>query len=268
MRAFLRFVGRMIVTLIVIAVGLYLAVLAYVFIKQRDMLYPAPHPGRTPAFGTLARTPDGTPVVFIAPPAPDAGLVVHFHGNAEEIADSEDAARLAQSAGLGFAAIEYPGYGLASGHPTERSMLAAARAGLTRLEADLGISRSRFVLSGQSLGTGVAVQMAKEGWGTRLALISPYTTLPNVAALAFPYLPVELLMHDRFDSLGLARSIQLPVLIIHGTNDALIPIWLGRELKAQFPHATMVEIPGGGHNGLWAKPEVRDAWQAFVAAPR
>jgi uncharacterized protein len=95
-------------------------------------------------------------------------------------------------------------------------------------------------------------------------LLSPYTSLPDVAARVMPAFPVRLLMRDRFDSASRAASIKVPVLVVHGTDDEVIPYDLGRRLSALFPHATLVSINHGHHNDLWSDPEVVERVRQFL----
>ena len=127
------------------------------------------------------------------------------------------------------------------------------------------VDRSRLVLVGQSVGTGVAVTMASKGWGSRLVLVSPYTSLPAVAAKAFPFLPTSLLMRDRFDSASKAPGLKLPTLIIHGTKDEVIPFELGEALSRAIPGAKFVPVQGAGHNDLIDREEALTALLGFVA---
>lgn len=128
----------------------------------------------------------------------------------------------------------------------------------------MGIARERIVLSGQSLGTGVAITLAAKGWGTKVVLLSPYTSLPDVAARAIPFLPVRLLMLDRFDSASRAPQVDRPVLVLHGDRDRVIPVDLGEALAAKFPRGRFVEIAGSGHNDLWEHAPTSTEYFAFV----
>ncbi len=247
----------------------YAALCALVFVAQRSMLFPAPTAARTPRLGTTVTVPSGTPLFYVAPREPTAPVVVHFHGNGEALADTEWLAQLYGDAGLGFAAIEYPGYGLAAnaGSPSEASIVDAAEKGVAHLVSALGVSKDRLVLSGQSIGTGPAVALARKGWGTRLLLVSAYTSLPDVGARVFPFLPVRLLMRDRFDSASHAPHIAIPVLAIHGTDDEVIPFDLGKTLAARFPSARFLAIERAHHNDIWEKPEVQAAAVSFARGP-
>ena len=130
---------------------------------------------------------------------------------------------------------------------------------LTCLEATEHVPRERVVLVGRSLGTGVATEMARRGHGSRLILISPYTSLPEVAKGIVPFwVPVGLLMRDRFPTAERAPSVVIPVLIIHGTDDEVIPFAMGEHLASVFPHARLRQVEHAGHNDLFeSAPELR-----------
>ncbi|UQA55263.1 alpha/beta fold hydrolase [Polyangium aurulentum] len=257
---------RMIEIVGVVLAG-YVALCVLVFAAQRSLVFPAPKIGRMPRapLDVVWVSPE-TPMIF-RPARAGAPVVVHFHGNGEQIADATWLADLVEAPGAGFAAIEYPGYGLAaaSGEPSEEALLDAAERGLSHLVDELGVARERLVLSGHSLGTGIAVEMARRGWGARVLLLSPYTSLPDVGARVFPFLPVRLLMRDRFDSAARAPEVRAPVLIVHGAHDELIPASLGRALSTRFPQARFVEIAEAHHNDLPSFVEVRDEVRRFLA---
>ncbi len=253
----------LIIALAAVAVG-YLAICGLMFSKQRLIIFPGP----TERAGLAGKSvfvdvPQGTYLLW-RDAGPGTPVVVHFHGNGEQVAYRTDLAELFAAQGISFAAIEYPGYAGAAGEPGEASLFEAATRGLEHLTGPMGVDRARLVLSGQSLGTGVAVEMARAGWGTRLLLLTPYTRLPDVGAAAFPWLPVRWLMRDRFDSVARAKDVAMPVVIVHGTDDEVIPFRLGQELSTAFAHATFVEVPGGHHNDLWDRPEVVSAVLQFV----
>jgi len=251
-------------------VGVYLVLCWLVYKGQRHIVFPAPTVGRTPAGATfeLIRVDGGTPMLFRAPP-PRGPVVVYFHGNGEQIADSAWLADFFARAGAGFAAIEYPGYGLAQGlgDPSEAALFDAAERGIGHLVASRGVTRDDVVLAGQSLGTGVAMEMAARGHGARVLLLCPFTSLPDVGARFLPFLPLRLLLQHRFDSAARAPGVHLPVLVVHGTNDEVIPVDLGKELAARLPRGRFVPIAGAHHNDLWLFDEVEDEVVPFVRGP-
>lgn len=210
---------------------------------------------------------EGVLCLYVRAP-PDGPTLVFFHGNGEQLADFvPDLARWSAQ-GVGVLAVEYPGYPGAPGSPSEVSLLAAARAALAHLRGPLGVPPARTVLFGRSLGTGVATALAREGAGERLVLVSPFTSLPAVGQRVFPFLPVRWLVRDRFDSLTKAPSVKIPVLVLHGTQDEVVPFDLGRTLAGRFPHATFVPVPGAGHNDILDRPSVIDALLEFVRSGR
>jgi pimeloyl-ACP methyl ester carboxylesterase len=257
---------RLLKVLLVGCAAAYVLIGIGLFVGQRHIIFPSPAT-RGPLVGgvELVKLPGGTVLLWRA--ARNAGpVLVHFHGNAEEVANSAWLAQAAVSRGFSFAAIEYPGYAGAPGSPSEESILKSATRGLEHLRDERHISPERIVLSGQSLGSGVAVAMAARGWGRRLALLSPYTSLPDVAAAQYPWLPVRWLMREAFDSAERAPAVKVPVLVIHGTDDEVIPATFGRSLSRRFPNAKYREVPGTGHNDIWDAPGVLDAYFEHFAA--
>jgi pimeloyl-ACP methyl ester carboxylesterase len=254
------------VRLLLIPLLLYAVLCAIVFFQQRSLLFPAPTE-LAPSNGLERVTiPHGTFALTRLMPG-DGPVVVHFHGNAEQVAHLSWLGQAWAEQACSFVAVEYPGYPGADGSPSEESLTAAADAALTHLTTTMGIARSRIVLSGQSVGTGVAVAMAAKGWGAKLVLLSPYTSLPDVGARVFTWLPVRLLMRDRFDSKSRAASVKIPTLIIHGTQDEVIPFDLGAELATTFPDVKFVPREGRHHNDLWDDEGVQSAVFSFVAEP-
>lgn len=245
--------------LVAISLSAYAAFALLVYLGQRRILFPAPVRGQTPVMEDTKLTEivsaSGRKVhaLYAAAP-PGAVTVVHFHGNGEELADVVPLAWSFRRAGVGFYAVEYPGYGLSRDYvPAEDALYADSEAALWHLTNGLGVPTSEVVLQGQSLGAGVAVEMAKRGHGARLILISPFTSVPDMAAAMVPLLPVRFLVHDRFANLDKARSLTLPVLVVHGVDDEVVPFEMGERLSRAFPNATLYKVQGGHHNDLFVK---------------
>lgn len=252
--------------------GLYGAVTLAAWAGQRKLLYPAPQRAETPVMdgATVTETqgPHGRTVRALYSPAPAGGVTAaFFHGNSEEIADVVPLAWAFRRAGVGFFAVEYPGYGLSRDYEsTETTLTADAEAALWHLHNKLGVATADVVVVGQSLGTGVATEMARRGHGTRLVLISPFTSVPDMARTIAPFLPVRWLVKDRFDNAAKAPEITVPVLIVHGTADEIVPVEMGKKLAQRFPSATTYWVEGGHHNDLFVKDGriVVDRIAAFV----
>jgi pimeloyl-ACP methyl ester carboxylesterase len=120
---------------------------------------------------------------------------------------------------------------------------------------------------GRSLGSGVAVRLASERPVTRLVLVTAYDSLVNVAKEHFRWLPVDLLMRDRYDSASRAAAIAAPVLVIVAGEDEIIPERRSQALIEAFGHrqARVVVVPGVGHNTLDLSPEYLGSVRAFLA---
>jgi len=250
--------------LVTIAVG-YAVISGLLFFAQRRILFPAPTQlSAVPVGMERVEVPGGTFLLWKSVPG-DGLVVVHFHGNGEQVGSLSWLAEAWAERGVSFAAVEYPGYPGAPGEASEDSIVEASEAALRHLTGTMKIDRPRLVLEGQSIGTGVAVTMAASGWGTRLVLLSAYTSLPAVAGKAFPWLPTGLLMRDRFDSASRGAGLKIPTLIVHGTKDQIIPFEMGEELSKLIPGAKFLAIDGAAHNDLWDLDSTQEAIFGFVS---
>ncbi|MBX9635277.1 MAG: alpha/beta hydrolase [Magnetospirillum sp.] len=200
------------------------------------------------------RTEDGLVVTgWYAPPTqPQSVTIALFHGNAGTIAHRAHKARMLLDAGYGVFLVGYRGYGGNPGRPSEAGLYSDARAALAWLQAR-GVPENRLVAYGESLGTGIAVQMMTEHPSlAALVLEAPFTSLPNLAP---PYLMpgfADMLMVDRYDSLSKITANPAPLLILHGEHDGVVPVSMGRQMFA----AASGEKEGAflsraGHNDLW-----------------
>jgi fermentation-respiration switch protein FrsA (DUF1100 family) len=247
------------VLLVSTVVAAYALLALGLYVGQRRLIYPARGSGAVPALtGATLETltaSDGSAVhALYARASEGAPTLVHFHGNGEELADLTALVDVFRRRGLGVLAVEYPGYGLSKkSEPSETAIYDTAEVALRDLRENKRVSPASTVLSGQSLGSGVAVEMARRGRGARVVLYSPYTSIAGVANVYFPFLPNRLLVKDAFDNERKAASVAVPVLVVHGTDDEIIPFELGRELSARFPRARLLRIEGGRHNDLFAR---------------
>jgi alpha-beta hydrolase superfamily lysophospholipase len=265
-------IKRVLVIFVSIIALCYLGLMGVAFAVQRSVLFPAPRspsqelPQR-PGFRRLS--PPGGPVVDMLhlPAKPGMPTMVHFHGNGEQLAYLDELGEALNERGLGFLAVEYPGYATNPGVPTEEGLYRAAEVALADLRAS-GVGPESTVLSSRSLGGGVAVEMAKRGHGARMVLLAPFTSVVDMANLVFPFLPTRLMVRDPFDNAAKAPGITVPVLILHGDQDEVIPVEMGQRLGRLFPNATMETIPGARHNDLLERtwPVLVDRVAAFARA--
>lgn len=268
---------RVMVAVLLGVVLLYALLILAAFVGQRALLFPAPAPAReVTGPGTLIHLPlpEGpggrSQTVAYWLPGTRTTTLVYFHGNAEQLADAALLARLLQRTGVGVLAVEYPGYGLAGGAPSEAGLYAAGEAASLHLTQVLRIPPDQVVLLGQSLGSGVAAELALRGRGGKLVLLSPYTSIPDLAAQLLPFLPARFLVRDRLDTASKAPRITVPTLIIHGTRDEVIPCGMARALAGLFPRAALHLVEGAHHNDLWDWPQapaLAERIAAFASDP-
>ncbi|GDX83738.1 alpha/beta hydrolase [Deltaproteobacteria bacterium] len=241
-----------------IMIAAYALGLVVLFLAQRSLLFAAPVPLPTAAPRSAERATlslSGGTVPMWWSNAADAPMVLFFHGNGGQLSRTVRTGRDAAAAGLGFAAVEYPGYGESTGAgPSEEGCIEAGRAAIAEL-TKRGFSPP--ICMGHSLGTGVATALAAEGRCAGLVLASPYTSIADVAAERYPFVPVRWLLLDPFDSLARAPSVEVPALVVHGLDDGVIPFTMGRTLANAIPNARFLERKRH-HNDIldgetWAK---------------
>lgn len=232
-------------------IGLYLLALGALFLAQNRLIYPRPpHGGDVAVVGFEAvrlRTADGLDLVA-AYRANRGGspTLVFFHGNGDSLIGAEAAMRALGDAGYGLLLVEYRGYGGNPGQPGEAGLYADGRAALDWLAAR-GIAGERIVLVGNSLGCGVAVQLATERPVGGLILISPFTRLIDAVAPHVPFVPVRWLLRDRYNNLAKVRGRNIAMLVLHGEDDTVIAAAQGETLAGAVDGARFVSVPGAGH---------------------
>ena len=130
------------------------------------------------------------------------------------------------------------------------------------------MTNDKLILEGQSLGTGIALEMARRGHGVRLILLSPYTSMVDMGKLTLPIFLGDLI-RDRYQNLEKAPGIEQPTLVMHGTDDEVIPVRMGQRVAEALPHAELHRIDGGHHNDLFVVSgrQILDAIQRFCTAP-
>ena len=244
-----------------VALAVVALMLLLIYVGQRRMIY-FPF-GGTPALvahdlptaeAVSIRTTDGLDLgawyVTATPPATGVTVIV-FNGNAGHRGLRTPLARALAARGIATLMLDYRGFGGNPGSPSETGLLQDGRAARAWLESQSGVDRSRIVYFGESLGSGVAVQLAAEQPPAALILRSPYTSLTDVGQLHYPFLPVGLLLRDRFSSIDVIGRVRAPVLVIAGERDSIIPAANSARLFAAANEPKRLEIiPGADHNDL------------------
>jgi fermentation-respiration switch protein FrsA (DUF1100 family) len=254
--------------IIIAAAVVYFCVLAAMYLLQRRILFlPEKHILPPAEYGlegfeeSIGVASDGYDIQLWYKKA-EAGMptILYFHGNAANLANRAGTFKSFTDKGFGILALGYRGYGKSTGTPTERGLYRDARAAITYLQFEFGVPMNQIILYGESLGSGVAVHMAKEYRPAGVVLEAPYTSVANRAAEIYFFIPVHLLIKDKFDSLSKIANIRSPVLVIHGEKDATIPTSHGRAILAAAPEPKKgVFFAEKGHNDF-----DRDAISAHV----
>ena len=245
---------------VITAVTIYAVLLGLLYVFQRNLMYhpssghmdPA-HYGVPEMTSVKVETDDGLRLTaWYRPPANEDTLtLLYLHGNAGHIGYRADKVKPYLEAGYGMLLLSYRGYGTNPGYPTEDHLYLDSRAALKFL-ADQHIPIFKTVIYGESLGTGVAVEVAQNLGIAGLVLEAPFSSMVDAAALHFKLFPTSLLVRDKYDSLSKINNIKAPILIIHGKNDRTIPYSLGRKLYDMAPQPKeFFGIPNAGHNDLY-----------------
>jgi uncharacterized protein len=245
-------------TLILFAAG-YLALAAAMFLFQRQLQYFPTQRAPSPADAGLSdvqvaslATPDGeTLVLWYVAAASGKPTILFFQGNAGEIADRAPRFSLYRAKGYGVAFLSYRGFGGSTGSISETGLITDALTAYDWLLAQ-GIAAQRIAVVGESLGTGVAVQLAAKRPVGAVVLEAPYTAAVDVAAGLYGWLPVRLLMQDQFRSKDHIAAVTAPLLVLHGTKDRVIPFALGQDLFAAANEPKQfIALAEAGHEALF-----------------
>jgi uncharacterized protein len=252
----------------------YLGGLVALYFAQRSFLFPIPQAVRTApeaagfpeAEEHILTTADGEKViVWHVPARPGHPVVLYFHGNGDYLAGFFGRFRDLIADGSGIVALSYRGYAGSTGQPSEGGLLQDAAAAYAFTVARYGADR--IVVWGFSLGTGVAVALAAEHPIGKLILEAPYTSIADVAATKFRFVPVRWLARDPFSSDQRIGRVTAPLLIMHGARDPAIPIGFGERVFAlAHEPKQFVRFPEGGHDNLGSYGAIETARQFIGAA--
>lgn len=240
------------------ALTLYLIAAAAVFMLQRKLLYFPPDTYLDPvAVGVEMQEIKYTNYQvsitgWYGRPEPKGNKVVMvFHGNASAVYSNYDIFKDLMAQGYGVWSVSYPGYPGAIGKPSQEALMIAAERQYDLLLAQ-GIKPENIVFYGTSLGSGVAVQLAAKIQPSLLILDAPFNSVLDMGKKQVSWLPVSLLMKDKFQSDKALADLDVPLIWIHGTADMVIPISQGQKLYNGYrgPKSAHI-IEGGQHTNLW-----------------
>ena len=252
---FFRRAGGWILTLALVY-GVFIGSLA---LMQKHLMYFPDHARFNPQAWALKEleplevtTEDGLKITSWYRPAlsTDKLTIVFFQGNAGHLGYRNYKVRPWLDAGYGVLMVGYRGFGN-PGFPSEEGLYMDAQAAIDAIKAQ-GVPEDGLVFYGESMGTGVATQMATEYNAAALILESPYTSVPDVGADRYPLVPVRWLLRDQYNSIDKIKTNHMPFLLMHGELDQVVPVKFGKKLFAAANEPKQaVYVPDAGHNNVY-----------------
>ncbi len=194
------------------------------------------------------------------------GVLLFCHGNAGNISHRLESIKIFHDLGLSVFIFDYRGYGLSEGDPSENGTYRDVEAAWNHLTEISMIDPSEIIVFGRSLGGSIAAYIAKEQNPGALILESAMTSVPDIAAGMYPFLPVRLLARFEYNTIDYIREISCPVLVIHSPDDEIIPYENGQKLFAAANEPKLfLELTGGHNEGfLLAAKEYKDGLREFI----
>ncbi len=260
---------------LLIPVAVATALLTRLFLRQDRLIFrPGPVLDRSPASIGIPHeelrlaADDGTSVTaWWVAGAAEAPVVLYFHGSEGNLTHELPVVHFLNSLGVNALLVEYVGYGSDELRPNEAGCYRTADAAWRYLTQDRGFAEDQVILFGHSLGAAVAARSAAGRGCAGLVLQSGFTSVKDLAARAYPYLPVRPFLRTRMDVLEPVRRSRCAVLVIHSRDDEHIPYEQGRRLFDEARATKKLVTLRGSHFGLtWHRsPEIRAAWRELLA---
>jgi uncharacterized protein len=231
-------------------------------------------PARRPGTG-IGKGSNGKTLVPFPGPVPTLLLC---HGNGGNIAHRVHKAKLLHDLGVDVVLFDYRGYGQSTGKPSETGTYLDAEAvynviysrGLTtpkptRAHGQTGARANGIVLYGESLGCAVAIELARRRPVQAVILESPFTSTVEMGKLVFPFLPVQWMVHFKYDNVSKIAGLQMPLLFMHSPQDEIIPYKMGRRLfEVATADKEFVELSGGHNDGFDVSPQYTRSIEHFL----
>lgn len=242
---------------------------------QKQLLYFPNEPSReiraTPADAGLPfedlriETADGETLhAWYVPSSASRAVIIQFHGNAGNIGDRLGFAQLFHSLGVDTLLVDYRGYGQSTGRPNESGTYRDAEAAWNHLVQQRQIPPGKIILHGRSLGGAIAAYLATQVQPAGVVLDSTFTSVPDIAAALYPWLPARWFVRIGYETLERIPAIEAPILVMHARNDEIIPYAHGQRL-AEAAGTEVVTLDGGHNAGTEATARVyRAAMRDFI----
>ena len=223
-----------------IAIGLliiYTFFLVLIFIFQRNLMY---HPDENNYSGdklevdikkVKIKTYDGIDLLgwFHKKDLKKFKTIVYFHGNAGKLENRIHKLNHFKDMDVNFLIIAWRGFSGNDGKPSEEGLYIDGNSVIKWLK-NLGLLEEDIIIYGESLGTGVATEIAQNNNFAGLVLETPFTSMTEAAKNFYPYIPVGILLKDKYENDKKINNINIPVLVMHGETDQIVPFWMGKKI--------------------------------------
>ena len=228
---------NLLLTIIIASSLIYLIVLVFLFFFQRSLLY---HPNVNNYFNdklkvdieeVQIKTSDDINLLgwFHKKDLNRFKTVVYFHGNAGKLENRIHKLNHFKDIDVNFLIISWRGFSGNSGKPTEKGLYEDGKSTIDWLK-NIGLSDKDIVLYGESLGTGIATHIAQNRKFAGLVLETPFTSMVDAAKNVYPYIPVGILLKDRYENEKKIKHIDIPILVMHGEADQIVPFKMGKKI--------------------------------------
>jgi len=223
--------------LLLILVSIYFFILISTYIFQRNLLY---HPKENNYFGdpltveiekVKINTQDRIELLswYHKKNLNDYKTILFLHGNAGSLENRIHKINHFKDLNVNFLLISWRGFNGNKGKPTEKGLYEDAKSAVAWLKSK-GINENNIIIYGESLGTGVATEIAQNENFAGIILESPFTSMIDAGKNKYPYLPVRLLLKDKYESNKKIKNIKSPILIMHGKVDTIVPFDMGKKM--------------------------------------
>jgi pimeloyl-ACP methyl ester carboxylesterase len=263
----------MVWTIIIVVVAAYIGLTLILFLFQSSFIYfPTHDSAGTPAAIGLAyedirfKTADGVALSGWYVPVEDSQqIVLFFHGNAGNITHRLESIGRFHRLGLSVFIVDYRGYGQSEGNVSEEGTYLDAEAAWGYLVEERGVEPEQIIIFGRSLGGAVAAWLAQQHPPKMLILESTFTSVPDMGARQFPFLPVRLLARIRYNTVDRLPQVPAPILIVHSPDDEIIPYSHGRRLFEVAPEPKeFLQITGGHNEGFVISRNYEEGLKSFI----
>ena len=218
-------------------VAIYLIVLIFLFFFQRNLMY---HPDENNYSGdnlevniekVTIKTTDNINLLgwFHNKNLKSYKTIVYFHGNAGTLENRIHKLNHFKDMDVNFLIIAWRGFSGNKGKPSEEGLYTDGASAINWLK-EKGLKEKDIIIYGESLGTGIAVEIAQNKNFAGIILESPFTSMVEAAKTKYPYLPVRLLLKDKYESDKKIKNIISPILIMHGKVDQIVPFYMGKKM--------------------------------------